>query len=82
MLVLRMDYDGETRVGECRMTAFEKRRNWVRNDFVIRQTCHDHDRVENALGEAGFRDVTRYDARDAGMEGDAGFARTFFLATA
>jgi SAM-dependent methyltransferase len=82
VLVLRMDYDDETRVGECKMTAFEKGRNWIRNDFTIRQTCHDHDRVQQALREAGFRDVTLYDARDAGMEGEAGYARTFFLAIA
>jgi len=82
VLVLRMDYDDETRVGECKMTAFEKGRAWIRNDFIIRQTCHDHDRVQDALREAGFRDVTLYDARDAGMTGDAGYARTFFLAIA
>jgi SAM-dependent methyltransferase len=81
VLVLRMDYDDQTRVGECRMTAFEKDRNWVRKDFTIRQTCHDHDEVEGTLRDAGFNDVTRYDARDAGMAGDAGYARTFFLAT-
>jgi SAM-dependent methyltransferase len=82
VLVLRMDYDDHTRIGECRMTAFEKGRSWIRKDFTIRQTCHEHGAVEEALQEAGFHDVTRYDARDAGMEGDAGYARTFFLATA
>jgi SAM-dependent methyltransferase len=82
VLVLRMDYNDVTRIGECRMTAFEKNRNWVRKDFTICQTCHDHDAVEEVLRDAGFSDVTRYDARDAGMEGDAGYARTFFLATA
>jgi len=81
VLVLRMDYDEQTRIGECRMTAFEKARTWVRKDFVIRQTCHDHAKVEAALQDSGFRDITLYDARDAGMRGDAGYARTFFLAT-
>jgi SAM-dependent methyltransferase len=82
VLVLRMDYDDRTRIGQCRMTAFEKDRSWNRKDFVIRQTCHEHAQVENALQEAGFRDITLYDARDVGMRGDAGYARTFFLATA
>jgi SAM-dependent methyltransferase len=82
VLVLRMDYDDATRVGECRMTAFENGPDWVRKDFTIRQTCHDHDAVESELRDAGFSDITRYDARDAGMEGDAGYARTFFLAAA
>jgi SAM-dependent methyltransferase len=82
VLVLRMDYDETTRVGECKMTAFEKENVWLRNDFTIRQTCHDHDAVEGALLDAGFSDISRYDARDAGMQGDAGYARTFFLAAA
>jgi SAM-dependent methyltransferase len=79
--VLRMDYDEDKRVGTCRMTAFRKDRTWKRDDFIIRQTCHDEGAVQAALVEAGFRDVTLYDARDVGMEGDAGYARTFFLAT-
>lgn len=82
VMVLRMDYNDETRVGECRMTAFEKARGWVRKDFTIRQTCHEHGAVEEALRTAKFKDVTLYDARDAGMRGDAGYARTFFLAGA
>jgi SAM-dependent methyltransferase len=79
--VLRMDYDDETRVGTCQMTAFRKDRSWKRDDFTIRQTCHEERAVQTALVDAGFRDVTLYDARDVGMEGDAGYARTFFLAT-
>jgi len=79
--VLRMDYDEESRVGTCRMTAFCKDRTWKRDDFTLRQTCHDLGSVQEALDQAGFRDITLYDARDVGMEGDAGYARTFFLAT-
>jgi SAM-dependent methyltransferase len=81
--VLRMDYDEQTRAGVCRVTGFEKAGDgWARSDFVVRQTYHDFGAVENALRDAGFRDVTLYDARDAGMKGSAGYARTFFLATA
>lgn len=79
--VLRMDYDQDTRAGTCRMTAFRKESAWERDDFIIRQTCHEDSDVQAALREAGFRDVTLYDARDAGMEGDAGYARTFYLVT-
>jgi hypothetical protein len=38
--------------------------------------------AQSALFKAGFKDVTLHDARDAGMSGDAGYARTFFLAMA
>jgi SAM-dependent methyltransferase len=79
--ILRMEYDEETRGGACHMTAFRKDSVWEREDFTIRQTCHDDTTVQEALHEAGFRDVTAYDARDAGMEGDAGYARTFYLVT-
>jgi SAM-dependent methyltransferase len=81
--VLRMEYDPLTAVGTCTAVGFHKARNiWKRVDFTVRQTYHDHDAVEEALREAGFNDLTRYDARDAGMTGAAGYARTFFLATA
>ena len=79
--VLRMDYDEQTRAGTCRMIAFRKDSVWERDDFTIRQTCHDEADVQDALHEAGFRDITLYDARDAGMQGDAGYARTFYLVT-
>jgi SAM-dependent methyltransferase len=80
--LLRMQYDDDSRAAICDITAFELRENaWLRDDFTVRQTCHDIDVVQDALFDAGFRDITLYDARDAGMKGDAGYARTFFLAT-
>jgi SAM-dependent methyltransferase len=81
--ILRMEYEQETRLGVCNATCFEKKgKAWKRVDFTVRQTYHDPDAVEDALRRAGFRDVTLYDARDAGMKGAAGYSRTFFLATA
>jgi SAM-dependent methyltransferase len=82
--VLRMEYDGESRIATCQATAFEKgvEPAWARTDFTLRQTCHDEGDVDGALRDAGFRDVALFDARDVGMEGDAGYARTFFLAIA
>ncbi len=81
--VLRMEYHQQTRAGTCNATGFSKTgKAWTRVDFTVRQTYHDHDAVEDALRQAGFRDVTLYDARDAGMKGAAAYARTFFLATA
>jgi SAM-dependent methyltransferase len=81
--VLRSEYDEQTRAGTCRVVGFEKNGGgWTRVDFALRQTYHDTDAVQDALRDAGFRDVALYDARDAGMKGNAGYARTFFLATA
>lgn len=81
--VLRMDYDEQTRTGTCRVAGFENEgAAWTRVDFTVRQTYHEPAAVQDALRDAGFRDVTLYDARDAGMKGAAGYGRTFFLATA
>jgi SAM-dependent methyltransferase len=80
--VLRMNYDEETRTGMCDVTEFARTDGWVRSDYTLRQTCHDPNAVQRALFDAGFRDLSLYDARDAGMKGDAGYGRTFFLAQA
>ena len=82
--IARSGYDEETRVGKCEITAFDSHGNadWRRRDFTVRQTCHSMSAAQSALFEAGFAAVTLHDARDAGMSGDAGYARTFFLAIA
>lgn len=80
--ILNMSYHKRTRMALCLATAFERGPDstWTRRDFTLRQTCHIHDEVVEALHAAGFGNVTFYDARDAGMRTAAGFARTFFLA--
>ena len=81
--VLRMEYDGDSRIATCNATSFDGGPpSWTRTDFTLRQTCHDLGDVDDALREAGFHDVSLFDARDVGMKGDAGYARTFILATA
>ena len=80
--VMRSEYNEETRTGTCRITSFRQNDGWTRNDFVVRQTCHEIDAVHDALLRAGFDMVGLYDARDAGMTGDIACDRTFFLATA
>jgi SAM-dependent methyltransferase len=81
--IMRSEFDEERGVGKYDMTAFELVSGaWKRADFTLHQTCHDFSEVHDALFDAGFQDVTMYDARDAGMTGDAGYGRTFFLAMA
>lgn len=82
--ITRSVYDEETKIGRCDITAFEpgSDEHWRRRDFTVRQTCHSMSDAQRELFEAGFKDVTLQDARDAGMSGDAGYARTFFLAMA
>jgi SAM-dependent methyltransferase len=80
----RSVYDEETKIGRCDITTFDPTGNgeWHREDFTVRQTCHSMSAVQSAVFDAGFEEVTLQDARDAGMTGDAGYARTFFLAIA
>jgi hypothetical protein len=83
--ITRSVYDEETKIGRCDVTTFDSSGDpvtsaWHRQDFTVRQTCHSMSAAQSALFEAGFKDVTLHDARDAGMSGDAGYARTFFLA--
>jgi SAM-dependent methyltransferase len=85
--VMRSEFDENTKTGKYDVTAFERAggessNEWRREDFTLRQTCHNFGAVHNALFETGFRDVTMYDARDVGMKGDVGYGRTFFLCVA
>jgi SAM-dependent methyltransferase len=84
--IMRSEYEEGSGVGKYDITSFERSGGpgsaWMREDFTLHQTCHDFDAVHAALFDAGFADVTMYDARDAGMTGDAGYGRTFFLAIA
>ena len=81
--ITRSVYDEETKIAKCDITTFDLSGTaWRREDFTVHQTCHRMSAAQDMLFEAGFKDVTLHDARDAGMPGDAGYARTFFLAIA
>jgi hypothetical protein len=86
VFITRSVYDEETKIGTCDITTFDAgsaaEDSWRREDFTVRQRCHSMTAAQSALNAAGFTAVTLHDARDAGMSGDAGFARTFFLALA
>jgi SAM-dependent methyltransferase len=82
--ITRSCYDDDARVAVCDITAFDRTPEgaWRREDFSVRQTCHFMGEAHAALLNSGFNNVVLYDARDIGMKGDPGYARTFFLAIA
>ncbi len=81
--ITRSVYDEDTKIGRCDVTTFDATQSaWHRQDFTVRQTYHSMTAAQSALYKAGFKNVTLHDARDAGMPGDAGYARTFFVAIA
>lgn len=73
-------YDPEERIGRYDITLFElKAGTWHRSDLALFQRCYPEAEVRSALGEAGFRRVSTYDAeKDLGLSRNVG--RTFFLA--
>ncbi len=84
--ITHLDYDEATRVATCRMTTFHPARGnpgaWKREDFTVRQTCHEIPLAHDALLAAGFGSVSLYDACDVGLGRGLGQGRTFLLALA
>jgi SAM-dependent methyltransferase len=82
--ITRSAYDDQERIATCDITTFDSTAEglWRREDFSVRQTCHFMSETHRALLDSGFGGIVLYDARDLGMKGDPGYARTFFLAIA
>jgi SAM-dependent methyltransferase len=85
--VMRSEFDQAAQAGKYEVTTFERADGasvnaWRRDDFTLRQYCHEFSAVHGALSGAGFRDVTLFDARDIGIKGEVGYGRTFFLCVA
>jgi SAM-dependent methyltransferase len=74
-------YDFRTHIASCTITMFRLVEGlWRRSDSVVRERCYGVEEIGEALTNAGFRDLTCYDARDLGMAGQLGEGRTFFVA--
>lgn len=52
---------------------------WERRRSVVRQRCYERTEVLRLLAEAGFADAKMITARDAGMIGELGTGRVFFV---
>ena len=73
-------YDPETGVGSSNITMFRLREDgWQRSDVEIVERYYPENEVRSLLADAGFVNVTTYDAEhDCGMV--RGHGRMFFLA--
>jgi SAM-dependent methyltransferase len=79
--ILRGDYDAERRIACAQITLFRKDEDWQRSDVTILERYYELGEVWNALEQAGFEEISSYDAhRRLGMPGDLGVGRVFFLA--
>jgi SAM-dependent methyltransferase len=79
--IMRGDYDAERRIGRAQITLFRNDGGWRRSDVTILEHCYELGEVWNALEQAGFEEISSYDARRRlGMSGDLGVGRVFFTA--
>ncbi len=73
-------YDFRTRLASCTITMFRLiEGQWRRSDSLIRERCYTVEEIGDAASQAGFGELTCYDARDFGMAGQLGEGRTFFV---
>lgn len=74
-------YDFRHRLAQCTITMFRLVEGaWRRADVEVRERCYTGDEIESALVNAGFGEISCYDAGDLGMAGQLGEGRTFFVA--
>lgn len=75
-------FDFRTRKACCTITMFRLLAGcWQRSDVTIEERCYSGKEISSALEQAGFGEISCYDAADLGMAGQLGEGRTFFVAT-
>jgi SAM-dependent methyltransferase len=79
--IARGSYDGLSKTADCDITLFRLENGaWNRTDFRLSQRFHPDQVVVSALERSGFSVEILDGNRDAGMRGDIGEGRNFFLA--
>lgn len=74
-------FEAGTNLAHCRVTMFRQEgETWRRTDTVVTERCYTANEITQALVNAGFGEVTLYDAHDLGMQGDLGEGRVFVTA--
>lgn len=79
--IIRGGYDPGSRTGRTDLVLFRLEGAWQRSDVTIYQRCYPLGEVWSALEQAGFPEISSYDARRGlGMSGALAVGRTFFRA--
>jgi SAM-dependent methyltransferase len=82
LLITGTGFDFRSHLAQCRITMFRLLDGqWRRSDVEVHERCYSTAEIDDALGRAGFEDVSYYAARDLGMSGQLGQGRTFVFAT-
>jgi SAM-dependent methyltransferase len=55
---------------------------WERRDTTVPQRCYEGPEIRQALQRAGFKKFTEYSSEQAGISGEIGYGRVFYLAVA
>jgi len=76
------NFDAGSQIASVNVTMFRLRNGaWQRTDATVAERCYSTDEISHALELAGFGELVCYDAADAGLAGQLGQGRTFFVAT-
>ncbi len=74
-------FDFRSRKARCTITMFRLIAGaWQRADVTIHERCYTGKEISSALQQAGFGEISCYDAGDLGMSGQLGEGRTFIVA--
>ncbi|MDR3699955.1 MAG: class I SAM-dependent methyltransferase [Candidatus Sulfopaludibacter sp.] len=74
-------FDFRSRKARCTITMFRLIAGaWQRADVTIYERCYTGKEISGALEQAGFGEISCYDAGDLGMSGQLGEGRTFIVA--
>ncbi len=82
--LVRGKFDNVTKRVETTVIWFVPAANglWERRESVVPERCYEDVEIRQALHRAGFAGVTLYTAREAGVTGEIGHGRVFYLAIA
>lgn len=77
--VLKGEYNREEKIGRYDITMFRQQGDtWQRTDAIITERCYAAKEIKQALRQAGFQNISTYDAqKDVGLVDHIG--RSFFL---
>jgi SAM-dependent methyltransferase len=80
--IVRGGYDEVTHTGRTDITMFRLNGRWHRSDVSVFQRCYSLGQIWQALEQAGFAEISCFDARrHLDMRGDLAIGRMFFRAT-
>jgi SAM-dependent methyltransferase len=82
--LVRGTYDTREKLGSTELIWFRRTEDnhWTQHRSIVNERCYAQQEILIGLAGAGFTNVEAMAAHDAGMQGDLGYGRSFFVARA